>query len=75
MEIELQNLALSLCSWKHVDTEMFGAKNYCLTLICSKCPGQAPHFVQSVDVFSKETKHERKINGNVYYHSLRQRLG
>ena len=25
MEVELQNPALCLCSWKHLDTEMFGA--------------------------------------------------
>jgi hypothetical protein len=42
MEVELQNPAVSLCSWKHVDTEMFGANNHCLTLICSKSPGRHP---------------------------------
>jgi len=25
MEVELQNLALCLCSWKYLDTEMSGA--------------------------------------------------
>ena len=39
MEVELQNPALSLCSWKHADTEMFGAIAAIVSLvICSKCP-------------------------------------
>jgi len=34
MEVELQNPALCMCSWKHLDTEMFGEtplKNFCFT--------------------------------------------
>jgi hypothetical protein len=34
MEVELQNPALCMCSWKHLDTEMFGEnllKNFYFT--------------------------------------------
>jgi len=38
MDVELQNPALSLCSWKHADTEMFGAITPIVSLLmCCRC--------------------------------------
>ena len=73
MEVELQNPAVSLCSWKHVDTEMFGANNRCLTLIYSNV--LAGTRIRGIGgCVLKETKY-KKLTETVYYHSLRQRLG